>query len=969
MKKAKIFTVVLIVLLFLSFLAAFSAGLYAPGGPLTTVASYTTMSNTWTAGVGGSGSGGQAIDGMFFQTSSVYNITEASWYLKTASSNSRNVYVELYTSTSSYALTVGQTPVAVSNPIPLSSFTSSFAWYNFSFPGGYVMSPGYYFCGVNGTNLGNYEITLDAQKSANVPDGMLFYGPYTWYTGASEYDGFLYKVYGVPLVTDSVTSSGLAVSSTTAGAPATFSCAWTGVPGLGQYVFGCNVTGSWVNQTATSFTTDPQTVTATATLPAFGSHVSWEFWADDSALHAWSNTGLQTFTVTGFWITASADSHSTITPSGKIDLVPGSTQTFMFAAPSSSYSINSVLINGQPASIGAGITALGGVYTFRNVQANATIAVTSGTYVSAPTIQSATVVNSTLNMVTSTPATVDSQDAAFYSSNHFASQNKNYFLDGYWYTFYCSKAGGVAISQEYYAFSSNGQTWIVKTVPGTYDNILSAESFSVVSGNGNFFVCWCNYSYPQGGKVVYEQLVPNTLGVLSASNQAVVASDSNVNNLYIITNIFLDGNSQPWVCFVEETASISFLYVTHSTQPAVYGWAGAGGIFPYMLTSYPYNITASTLTDASMVSYSTGEVQWLFADWGGFICSDLFTTSSMESTFTVHVQNMNYLAQYDLINVGGRIFYMDTQSSPGPQILLEFNKTALVRVTDSDFPWWSSYQLAYDQALNCLLIMGSNTQTAYNPLNIEVETYNLATNTFSQQYVVAANSLYFGGSVDEWNEAVQLSQLPNSNGQFLLTWIYNCSTSSAWNAIGNEVNPEMALLIQPQQPVSNTTYSGSWTSGPAPTSSPQSSSFQVQNLILGTVAPGKTVQAQVKVASTVSATINVELVTFSDPFNEWATSISSVSFTGGSGSIPVTFNVPSNAAGLYNGTVTVQATSAQGTYTSTADVTANVATSSPSSLPPVNGTIDFLVIVTVMSIVIVGCVSILNSKAWKNRKH
>ena len=77
--------------------------------------------------------------------------------------------------------------------------------------------------------------------------------------------------------------------------------------------------------------------------------------------------------VIAFYITASANSYSSISPSGTIGLYSGASQTFTFSANSTAYYISSVVVDGMaltPAQI-----ALGS-YTFSNVTANHTIAVT-----------------------------------------------------------------------------------------------------------------------------------------------------------------------------------------------------------------------------------------------------------------------------------------------------------------------------------------------------------------------------------------------------------------------------------------------------------------------------------------------------------------------------------------------------------------------------------------------------------------
>jgi hypothetical protein len=123
------------------------------------------------------------------------------------------------------------------------------------------------------------------------------------------------------------------------------------------------------------------------------------------------------------------------------------------------------------------------------------------------------------------------------------------------------------------------------------------------------------------------------------------------------------------------------------------------------------------------------------------------------------------------------------------------------------------------------------------------------------------------------------------------------------------------------------TYGGSWPAS-------QSSGFQVSNLNLGTVAANSIIEAQLKFTFQ-GTNINIDSITLSEPFKDWCTQISQASQTSivSEAGVTLTFHIPSDvAAGAYNGTITVQATDNLGeTYTYTAQVSADIGTSSPSS--------------------------------------
>jgi len=100
-----------------------------------------------------------------------------------------------------------------------------------------------------------------------------------------------------------LTYSNLSVNQTVpesqyfASMPTNFNCGWTDSAGLSGYIFGTNNTGSWVNDTWTSFSTNPQVVTATLTLDSnVGDTVAYEWWGNNTS-NEWNNTGLISISV------------------------------------------------------------------------------------------------------------------------------------------------------------------------------------------------------------------------------------------------------------------------------------------------------------------------------------------------------------------------------------------------------------------------------------------------------------------------------------------------------------------------------------------------------------------------------------------------------------------------------------------------------------------------------------------------
>jgi len=85
--------------------------------------------------------------------------------------------------------------------------------------------------------------------------------------------------------------------------------------------------------------------------------------SNTATLTLWTNTTVTAnFGFNGFGITASAGAHGSISPSGTVSVVAGTSQTFAIT-PATYYAINSVLVDGS--SVGALSS-----YTFNNVQTN-----------------------------------------------------------------------------------------------------------------------------------------------------------------------------------------------------------------------------------------------------------------------------------------------------------------------------------------------------------------------------------------------------------------------------------------------------------------------------------------------------------------------------------------------------------------------------------------------------------------------
>jgi hypothetical protein len=103
------------------------------------------------------------------------------------------------------------------------------------------------------------------------------------------------------------TYSSISTNTTLRAMPCSFNIYITDETALhpnGQYIFGCNTTGPWVNDTAANFTATPQwaNVTSHTLNDTVGIVVQYEWWFTDNAGNS-NNTGVQSLTVTAYLVT------------------------------------------------------------------------------------------------------------------------------------------------------------------------------------------------------------------------------------------------------------------------------------------------------------------------------------------------------------------------------------------------------------------------------------------------------------------------------------------------------------------------------------------------------------------------------------------------------------------------------------------------------------------------------------------
>ena len=119
-------------------------------------------------------------------------------------------------------------------------------------------------------------------------------------------DGRGIYLYETTPVTSGPTYSSISVSSSVAGSNAVFSCLWRDNSALGRYIFSTNNSGTWVNNTAVNFNSNPSWANATKTLnSAIGTVVAYRWFASNSD-GLWTATPIQTLKTSGHGVVSIA---------------------------------------------------------------------------------------------------------------------------------------------------------------------------------------------------------------------------------------------------------------------------------------------------------------------------------------------------------------------------------------------------------------------------------------------------------------------------------------------------------------------------------------------------------------------------------------------------------------------------------------------------------------------------------------
>ena len=240
----------------------------------------------------------------FLLTSGTFALTNVTAYLaRVGSPTGTNAYIGIFntTGTAGTNATPTGTPLATTNPIDISTFSTTPTLLFFSFNSSIILinDTQYAVAFLYGSGVSydssNY-VTYTCQGSqvySNADLSRLNGG--TWDTSVATSRSWYVQLFGTLPVP---TFSNITVSSTTAGASSTLTCYWQDNTTLSFYIFSTNNTKTWLNSTATAFSTTPSWANQTLTLDSTPNDVVGCIWYANNSIGNWNNTGVQTLTIT-----------------------------------------------------------------------------------------------------------------------------------------------------------------------------------------------------------------------------------------------------------------------------------------------------------------------------------------------------------------------------------------------------------------------------------------------------------------------------------------------------------------------------------------------------------------------------------------------------------------------------------------------------------------------------------------------
>jgi hypothetical protein len=277
-----------------------------------------------------------------------------------------------------------------------------------------------------------------------------------------------------------------------------------------------------------------------------------------------NHTIAASFAVENFAISASSDSHSTITPSGNVTVVAGNNQTFTMTA-SGGYSISQVAVDG----VNQGSLSN---YTFTNVQANHTISVTA------------------TNVTYTITATAGSNGSISPSGNVTVAYNGTQ-------TFTIARNSGYAVSSVLVDGTDQGA---ISTY--TFTNVLANHTISATFAVQNFTI---TASSDSGSSITPSGSVSVTYG----NNQSFTISP---NSGYSIAHVYVDTVDQGAIAsYTFTTVTSSHTISVTSTSSSSSGSPGGPGGTSWTSSSVVVGSLHVTVMKGSTV------VAYLNVSWSG----------------------------------------------------------------------------------------------------------------------------------------------------------------------------------------------------------------------------------------------------------------------------------------------------------------------------------------------------------------
>lgn len=285
MRKSRL----LLIFLVISILLAFASILPRIAVALVIVDQHTTVGYNLTLGSYYIGRGQS-----FTLGASNYDIAKATFYIAKIGGPTQNVYVELYAE--SGGLPTGGV-LATSEYIAATSISTSFSWVDFSFNATeqYTMVASTTYCIALRYNELSDSNTIRAQGDSGLGhsgQGSKLNGGWANENNADT----AFKVYGVDATAP--TYSSVSHSSTVVGEPCIFKSLWEDNADLSGFIFGNNRTGSWVNDTWTAFSSNPDWAETTKYLVVkAGVIIQYGWYANDTSDN-WNATATYSLTTT-----------------------------------------------------------------------------------------------------------------------------------------------------------------------------------------------------------------------------------------------------------------------------------------------------------------------------------------------------------------------------------------------------------------------------------------------------------------------------------------------------------------------------------------------------------------------------------------------------------------------------------------------------------------------------------------------